>query len=182
MISYIDTKQNIWFKAKDIVKILRYIHTDQALRKHIDSENRKSHPVETKGQVRWSTFINESGFYSLVSSSKLETAKKFKHCVTSQVLPSIRKYGQYKLFDNPNNLNMFKIENETDLQCKEVQYIRRFYPEAIIIAGLGENQDTPKKLINRQVQKSDRINSDRQSGSDQLGVREKKTKWRVKVK
>ena len=181
LISYIDTKQNIWFKPKDIAKILGYIHTDQALRKHIDSEDRKSHPVKTTGQVRWSTYINESGFYSLISSSKLETAKKFKHWVTSLVLPSIRKYGQYKLCDNPNNLNMFKIENETDLQCKEVQYIRRFYPEAIIIAGLGENQDTPKKLINRQVQKSDRINSDRQSGSDQLGVREKKTKWRVKV-
>ena len=103
LISYIDTKQNIWFKAKDIAKILRYIHTDQALRKHIDSENRKSYPVKTKGQVRWSTFINESGFYSLVLSLKLETAKKFKHLVTSLVLPSIRKYGQYKLFDNPNN-------------------------------------------------------------------------------
>ena len=80
--------------------------------------------------------------------NQLETAKKFKHWVTSQVLPSIRKYGQYKLFDNPNNLNMFKIENETDLGCKEVQYIRRFYPEAIMIAGLGENQDTPTKRIN----------------------------------
>ena len=106
LISYIDTKQNIWFKAKDIAKIFGYIQTDQALRKHIDSENRKSYPVKTKGQVRWSTFINESGFYSLVLSLKLETAKKFKHLVTSLVLPSIRKYGQYKLFDNPNN-NMF---------------------------------------------------------------------------
>ena len=102
------------------------IHTDQALRKHIDPENRKSYPVKTTGQVHWSTFINESGFYSLVLSPKLETAEEFKHWVTSQVLPSIRKYGQYKLFDNPNNLNMFKIENKTDLQCKEVQYIRRF--------------------------------------------------------
>ena len=148
LISYTDTKQNIWFKAKDIAKILGYIHTDQALRKHIDSEDRKSYPVKTKGRVRWSTFINESGFYSLVLSSKLETAKKFKHCVTSLILPSIRKYGQYKLFDNPNNLNMFKIENKTDLQCKEVKYIRRFYPEAIMTAGLGKNQDTPKKRIN----------------------------------
>ena len=94
LISYIDTKQNIWFKGKDIAKILGYIHTDQALRKHIDSEDRKSYPVKTKGQVRWSTFINESGFYSLVLFSNLETAEKFKHWVTFQVLPSIRKYGQ----------------------------------------------------------------------------------------
>ena len=48
-------------------------------------------------------FINESGFYSLVLSSKLEPVKTFKHWVTSKVLPSIRKYGQYKLYDNPHN-------------------------------------------------------------------------------
>lgn len=59
------------------------------------------------------------------------------------MLPSIKKYGQYKLFDN-----MFKVENETDLHYKVVQCIRRFYLEAIIIAGLGENQDTSTKRIN----------------------------------
>ena len=65
------------------------------------------------------TDINNNNYkkYFNVLSSKLESAKKFKHWVTSQVLPSIRKYGQYNLFDNPNN-NMFKIENETDLHCK----------------------------------------------------------------
>ena len=79
-------------------------------------------------------------------SSKLEIAKTFKHWVISQVLPSKRKYGQFRPFDNPNN-NMFKLENETDLHCKAVQYIRRFYPHAITVAGLGENQDTPGKRI-----------------------------------
>ena len=79
-------------------------------------------------------------------SSKLEIAKTFKHWVISQVLPSKRKYGQFKLFDNPNN-NTFKVENKTDLHCKVVQYIRRFYPDAIIVAGLDENQDTPSKRI-----------------------------------
>ena len=59
----------------------------------------------------------------------------------SEVLPSIRKYGYYKLFDNPN-IYMFKIQNETDLHNKVVQYIRRFYRNAILIAGWGENQDT----------------------------------------
>ena len=79
-------------------------------------------------------------------SSKLEIAKTFKHWVTSQVLPSKRKHGQFKLFDNPNN-NLLKIENETDLHCKVVQYITRIYPDAIIVAGLGENQDAPGKRI-----------------------------------
>ena len=144
--SYIDNKQNIWFQGKDVAKILGYSDTAQAIRKHVDEEDKNSLPVETTCQVRWCTFINESGFYSLVLSSKLETAKKFKKWVTSQVLPSIRKFGYYKLFDNPNN-TMFKIENEMDLHCKVVHLIRNYYPDAIMIAGLGENQDTPYKRI-----------------------------------
>ena len=131
--SYIDKKQDIWFRGKDITKILGCIDSDQALRKKIDPKDKNAYPVSQTGQVRY-----ESGFYSLALSSKLEPAKKFKHWVTSQVLPSIRNYGQYKLFDNPNN-NMFKIENGNDLHCKGVQYIRCFYPDAIIVAGLGEN-------------------------------------------
>ena len=87
--SFIDNKQNVWFKGKDIAALLGHSDTDQALRKHTDNEDRKSYPVKMTGQVRSYTFINESGFYSLVLSSKLETAKKFKHWVTSQVLPSI---------------------------------------------------------------------------------------------
>ena len=162
MNSYIDYKQNIWFLGKDVAKILGYSDTDKAIRRHVDKEDKYKGPVKTAGQVdedrkscraktagqvRWCTFINESGFYSLVLSSKLETAKKFKHWVTSQVLPSIRKFGYYKLFDNTNN-KMFKIENEMDLHCKVVHLIRNFYPEAIMVPGLGENQDTPDKRIN----------------------------------
>ena len=91
------------------------------------------------------TYINESGFYSLVLSSKLETAKKFKRWITSEVLPSIRKYGQYKLFDNPWN-KMIMISNERDLHYKVVQLIN-YYPDAILVAGLGENQDTEEKRL-----------------------------------
>ena len=78
--------------------------------------------------------------------SKLESAKKFKRWVTSEVLPSIRKHGFYKRFDTPNKL-IFKIEDEYDLHTKVVQYIRRFYPNALIIAGLGELQDSWRKRI-----------------------------------
>ena len=145
--SYIDKQQNIWFRGKDVSQILGYKDTNQAIRKHVDNQDQKSYPVETTGQVRWSNFINESGFYSLVLSSKLETAKKFRQWVTSQVLPSIRKFGYYKLFDNSNN-KMFKIENEMDLHSKVVELIRNFYPDAIMVPGLGENQDTPEKRIN----------------------------------
>ena len=97
--SFIDKQQNIFFIGKDVAKILGYKDCNQAVRKHVDEEGRKSCPVETTGQVRWIIFINESGFYSLILSSKLETAKKFKRWITSEVLPSIRKFGYYKLFD-----------------------------------------------------------------------------------
>ena len=70
----------------------------------------------------------------------------FKRWVTSKVLPSIRKYGQYKLFDNPYN-KMIMIGNETDLHYKVVDMIRRFYPDSTLVAGLGENQDTGDKRL-----------------------------------
>ena len=145
--SFIDYKQNIWFLGKDVAKILGYSDTNQAITKHVDEEDRYKGAVETTGGLQQSFFINESGFYSLLLSSKLETAKKFKHWVTSQILPSIRKFGYYKLFDNPNN-KMFEIENEMDLHCKVVELIRNFYPNALLVLGLGENQDTPDKRIN----------------------------------
>ena len=91
--------------------------------------------------------IDEPGFYGLVFALKLPEAKKFQDWVFSPVLPCIRKYKHYKLFDNPNN-HMFKIQNEFDLHTEVVQYIRRFYLTAIIVAGLGELQDTPAKRIN----------------------------------
>ena len=104
----------------------------------------KMGPVAPSGSM--CTFINESGFYSLVLSSKLETAKKFKRWITSEVLPSIRKYGQYKLFDSPWN-KMIMISNERDLHYKVVQLIRNYYPDSILVAGLGENQDTEDKRL-----------------------------------
>ena len=69
-------------------------------------------------------FIDEAGFYELVFSSKLEAAKKFRDWVFTTVLPSIRKYGQYKLFDSPWN-KMIMIGNETDLHYKVVDLIKK---------------------------------------------------------
>ena len=97
-------------------------------------------------QSRWYTFINEASFYELVFSSKLEFAKRFRQWVFTIVLPSIRKYGQYKLFDSPWN-KMIMIGNETDLHYKVVNLIRRYYPDSILVAGLAENQDTEDKRL-----------------------------------
>ena len=120
--SYVDNKQNIWFLGKDIANILGYSDTDQAIRKHVDEQDKNNSPFETTGQVRWCTFINESGFYSLVLSSKLKTAKKFKKWVTSQVLPSIRKFGYYKLF---------KIENETREKQRVLNDGKKYYKHPV---------------------------------------------------
>ncbi|CAH3173119.1 unnamed protein product, partial [Porites lobata] len=154
--SYIDKQQNIWFRGKEVAELLGYSNVRKAICKHVDNEDKKQiftyhTSVPKMGTVAPSgsmcTYINESGFYSLVLSSKLETAKKFKHWITSEVPPSIRKYGYFKMFDNSNN-KMFKIENEMDLHCKVVELIRNFYPNAIVVPGLWENQDTRDKRIN----------------------------------
>ena len=98
--SYIDEKCNVWFQAKDVAKILGYRDTDKAIRRHVDKEDKYKGPAKTAGGLQNCVFINESGFYSLVLSSKLETAKNFKRWVTSKVLPSIRKYSYYKMKDS----------------------------------------------------------------------------------
>ena len=123
------TRQNIWFKGKDIAQILGYENPCQVVRHHIDPEDKFQRGanfdtpfINTPGGKQKAVLINESGFYSLELSSKLESAKNSKDGSQSVVLPSIRKYGQFKLFDNPNN--MFKIDNETDLHCKVVQYCK----------------------------------------------------------
>ena len=98
--SYIDKQCNVWFQAKQVAKILGYKDTTQAIRKNVSIEDKYKGGVQTTGGLQTCVFINESGFYSLVFSSKLETAKKFKRWVTSEVLPSIRKYGYYRMIDS----------------------------------------------------------------------------------
>ena len=132
--SYIDKKCRVWFKAKEVAQILGYKNTDDAIKRHV-SENHKrtfllscprekrgqvikdkkscprdswgqvqnlqSCPPETGGQVRgrWIIFIDEAGFYELVFKSRLPSARVFREWVFSKVLPSIRKYGYYKMLD-----------------------------------------------------------------------------------
>lgn len=84
-----------WFVSKDVAKALGYRDTADALKRHVDSADKLTRRFTDSGQRREMYIINESGLYSLILSSKLPTAKKFKHWVTSEVLPSIRKTGGY---------------------------------------------------------------------------------------
>lgn len=84
-----------WFVGKDVASILGYERADNAIRAHVDDEDKLMHQISALGQRRYVYIINESGLYSLILSSKLPSAKAFKHWVTSEVLPAIRKEGMY---------------------------------------------------------------------------------------
>ena len=72
-----------WFVGKDVAEVLGYERADNAIRNHIDKEDKLMHQISASGQNRNMTIINESGLYSLILSSKLPSAKKFKRWVTS---------------------------------------------------------------------------------------------------
>ena len=84
-----------WFVGKDVADILGYQNGSRDINRHVDEEDRQNYQNGTFESPRGMTIINESGLYSLVLSSKLPTAKKFKRWVTSEVLPAIRKHGGY---------------------------------------------------------------------------------------
>lgn len=89
-----------WFVGKDIASKLGYTDTFGALKKHVDGDDKQNCQNDSFETPRGLTIINESGLYSLILSSKLPTAKQFKHWVTSEVLPSIRKTGGYGITNN----------------------------------------------------------------------------------
>lgn len=94
-----------YFVGKDVADILGYTDTFGALKKHVDTEDKLNCQNDSFESNRGMTVVNESGLYSLILSSKLPTAKKFKRWVTSEVLPSIRKHGMYatdELIANPD--------------------------------------------------------------------------------
>ncbi len=86
-----------WFVGKDVAEVLGYSNSRDALAKRVDEEDKGVAKCDTLGGMQDLTIINESGLYSLIFSSKLPNAKKFKHWVTSEVLPAIRKTGRYQM-------------------------------------------------------------------------------------
>ena len=120
-----------YFVGKDVAKILGYSNPRKALIDHVDSEDKGVTKCDTLGGMQELTVINESGLYSLILSSKLPNSKKFKHWVTSEVLPKIRKYGMYAIDDliaNPDlgiaALNALKEEREKNKKLEEKAMIQ----------------------------------------------------------
>lgn len=95
----------VMFVAKDVATILGYSNPRDAINKHVDDEDKGVAKCDTLGGVQDLTIINESGLYSLILSSKMPNARKFKRWVTSEVLPAIRRHGMYvteDLIANPD--------------------------------------------------------------------------------
>lgn len=87
-----------WFVGKDVAEALGYSKARNAISAHVSDEDKKDAPIQgTPGGTQNMTIINESGLYALIFGSKLESAKRFKHWVTSEVLPAIRKTGGYQM-------------------------------------------------------------------------------------
>lgn len=119
-----------YFVGKDVARILGYKRTADAIRDHVELEDKGVGKIQTPGGMQNVTIINESGLYSLIFSSKLESAKRFKRWVTSEVLPAIRKHGLYttdnvieNTLNNPdyiiNVLTEYKKEKEHNLALKQ---------------------------------------------------------------
>ena len=91
----VDIDNEPWFVGKDVASILGYKDTVNALKAHVDDEDKRGWQITTPSGTQQMTIINESGLYALVLSSKLPTAKAFKRWLTHDVIPSIRKHGAY---------------------------------------------------------------------------------------
>ena len=107
-----------WFVGSNVAAILGYTNPQKAIRDHVDEDDKLTERIVLSGQNREVVIINESGLYSLILSSKLPTAKKFKRWVTSEVLPAIRKTGGYMVAqqdETPEQLmaRALRVANET---------------------------------------------------------------------
>lgn len=105
-----------WFVGKDVATELGYKDTVNALKSHVDAEDKGGWQITTQFGDKETTIINESGLYSLVLSSKLPTAKKFKRWVTNEVIPSIRKHGAYM---TPETLEKVLLSPDTLMQLAQ---------------------------------------------------------------
>lgn len=157
----------IYFVGKDVAKALGYVKTRNAIAVHVDEEDKKVALIQgVVGGTQNTVVINESGLYSLILSSKLEGAKRFKRWITSEVLPSIRNKGSYDAIDNSLDL----IEDETEKLLKkgiyQLEKVLEIMPNDIVtsihLSQKRNELDTylqSKKLaeINAQLEKQTRI-------------------------
>jgi len=145
----IDIEGEPWFVGRDVAEALGYQNTRDALGKHVFEEDKGVAQRDTLGGTQSMTIINESGLYALVFGSELPKAREFKHWVTSEVLPSIRKHGAYmtneKLEQVMNDPDawidmMTKLKNERSLNAR-LQLEAEFNAPKVIFADAVTDSD-----------------------------------------
>lgn len=129
-----------YFVGKDVAEILGYKDTVNALKSHVDDEDKLGWQITTSGQKRNVTLINESGVYALVFSSKLPTAKKFKRWVTSEVLPAIRKTGSYS-----------KPKSQLELLVESAQALLEHERKLTVLSTKQDEQAKQIEIINKRI-------------------------------
>ena len=128
-----------WFVGNDVSRTLGYSNYRNAVSMHVDDEDKLRTQIEYAGQNREVTLINESGLYNLIFNSKLESAKRFKRWVTSEVLPAIRKTGTYQIPTDPMDALrlMFQATEQTQEKVNQVD-ARVIYLEQNVKLEPGE--------------------------------------------
>lgn len=133
-----------WFVGKDVAEALGYLKARNAISAHVSDEDKKDAPIQgTQGGTQNMTIINESGLYALIFGSKLESAKRFKHWVTSEVLPSIRKTGGYRMQapQGKELLALAVLEAQKTIEEKNAQ-IERMRPKEIFADAVATSKQS----------------------------------------
>lgn len=131
-----------WFVGKDVAKILGYERADNAIRNHVDDEDKLMHQISASGQNREMYIINESGLYSLILSSKMPKAKEFKRWVTSEVIPAIRKTGKYEAM-----AQAVPVDDEPATDFTQLEFDQRIRIAAIIASCRRERLPLVAKVL-----------------------------------
>lgn len=131
-----------WFVGKDVAEILGYKDTSDAMKKHVDIEDKLTRRFADSGQNREMYIINESGLYSLILSSKMPKAKEFKRWVTSEVIPAIRKTGKYEAM-----AQAVPINDEPATDFTQLEFDQRIRIAAIIASCRREHLPLVAKVL-----------------------------------
>lgn len=137
----LDINSEPWLVGKDVSDILEYRNGSRDINRHVDEEDRRKIMLFDGNQDKETIIINESGLYSLILSSKLPNAKKFKKWVTSEVLPSIRRTGTYKIPTGSDLIAAAVIEAQKLLAEKDKQ-IEAMRPAAVFTAAVSSSEST----------------------------------------
>ena len=141
----ITDNDGIYFVGKDVAEILGYANPRKALIDHVDLEDKGVTKCDTPGGVQDLTTINESGLYSLVLSSKLPSAKRFKRWVTSEVLPALRRQGGYMLAnanETPEQIMARALKIADEALKRKDALIEEMKPKALFADAVGASDNT----------------------------------------